>query len=777
MKQFSLPEAYFKETEHFRTHTKEELTEILKKFAQEPVRPNTYLGVIRESERGEALLEKLGEEGVFEDVPDTAAGWELAIKRLTYLIVHNYHRETAAACLDAVPEKVRKGLIYYGEKELGREDKGPVRFHASCFAIPNCAVNVFYALLPLMLEIEAQKEQWVHFYNVVCELMLQAWLLPVRQDETQSKPFSVERFQNHVWWQGGNALAYRPSFYTAFCFRDSRLIDILGQVIIGFSASRASHGQPSFWTEGICADGFGWGHGAQAYNDGYPVDALREVFYVMKHLKDTSYAYIFREMDWDNIIHFISGISWSSYGKFVPPMMGRQCFRTPDFVRESTTEMMRGFAKDILTDAGDYLSDSQTALLKRVLEVGELEIEDTCGQFHGTRYFFNNDTLISKNKDRYFYFNMASRRCKGVECAHEMADTRNFYIRDGSYVLLKQTKDFEHVKGTFNPSHFPGTTERDLKKEEIIPETNWSGYNSIHNFAGGIGRAAYGVAGFIYEKLSNRQPDGAGVIRDDYTKEMMGVRAYKSAFVYEDLFVFLGSGIEDNMPEYGRTIRTTVNNTVWKDAVYVDAQGKRLGDVTKKDSIKGEKYLKNDGILYGAWKDGNTDLLVQPEIRRTDWAYLSFMNAAVQEEELPVMELSIDHGTAPKAAEYQYWLCTDEHMTPKEAEASMQVLCNTTKAQAVIFEDRMLMAVCYEPVKITTDTYCVEVSEPCVLMVEQEENRTYHISICDARQDRTLSAITVRMERLADGHKKQVDISLPKEELCGSTADADVIMA
>lgn len=776
MKQFTLPEAYFKETDTFKHHTKEELTEILKKFAKEPVRPNTYLSVIREEERGEALLDRLSEEGSFSDVPETPAGWELAIKRLTYLITNNYHRETAQECLEAVPEKVRKGLIYYGERELGRKDKGPVRFHASCFAIPNCAVNVFYALLPLMLEIGEQEDKWIHFYNVVCELMLQAWLLPVRQDETQQKPFSVERFQNHVWWQGGNALAYRPSFYTAFCFRDGRLLDILGQVIIGFSASKASHGRSSFWTEGICADGFGWGHGAQAYNDGYPVDALREVFYVMKHLKDTSYAYIFRKMDWDNIIHFISGISWSSYGDFVPPMMGRQCFRTPDFVRESTTEMMRGFAKDILTDAAPYLSDSQTELLKRVLAEGELDIEDTRDQFHGTRYFYNNDTLISKNKNRYFYFNMASSRCKGVECAHEMADTRNFYIRDGSYMLLKETKDFEHVKGTFNPSHFPGTTERDLKKEEIVPETNWSGYNSMHNFAGGIGKAAYGAAGFIYEKLSNRQPDGAGVVRDDYTREMMGVRAYKSAFVYEDLFVFLGAGIEDTMPEYGKRIITTVNNTVWKAADFVDAEGKLLENVTKKDSISGEKYLRNDGILYGTWKDGNTDILVQPEIRRTDWAYLSFMNAKVQEEELSVMELTIDHGTAPKKDTYQYWLCTDEHKTPKQAEASMQVLCNTTQAQAVVFEDRILMAVCYEPVKISTDTYSVEALEPCVLMLEELKDRTYRISVCDACQNRALSAITVRMELLADGQKKQVDISLPKEVLCGSTACVDVIM-
>ena len=35
------------------------------------------------------------------------------------------------------------------------------------------------------------------------------WTQPLRHDETDENVVSISRFRNHVWWVGGNALAYR----------------------------------------------------------------------------------------------------------------------------------------------------------------------------------------------------------------------------------------------------------------------------------------------------------------------------------------------------------------------------------------------------------------------------------------------------------------------------------------------------------------------------------------------------------------------------------------
>ena len=51
----------------------------------------------------------------------------------------------------ALSDKVLKAILHYGNIELGRPNDGP-RFHASCFAIPTAAVNIYYAYLAQMEE-------------------------------------------------------------------------------------------------------------------------------------------------------------------------------------------------------------------------------------------------------------------------------------------------------------------------------------------------------------------------------------------------------------------------------------------------------------------------------------------------------------------------------------------------------------------------------------------------------------------------------------------------
>ena len=771
MECFKLPERYFGTLQGKINEEKKQkaLEEILSKASAQPLRPNTYQSVLKEGQTEEVFLEHLSEEGIFDDLGTDRTDWSTAIKRLTCVIMNAYHGK-GEEDLEEIPEKLLRGVIYYGKQEIQWENRGPIRFHDSCFALPVCAVNLYFALLPILREIETKNNLWISFYNVLCELMLQAWTLPERGDETDQTPFCKNRFQDHVWWMGGNALAYRPVFYTALCFGDSRLMDVLGEVIAEASASQASKEEKAFWTEGICADGFGWGHGPQAYNSGYPTDSLREIFDIIRYFKNTAFDEILKRMDWKNILHYISGISWSSYGTYIPPMMGRVCFLR-EGKQESTTEMMEDFAHRILEDFAEYAEPDALQKLKIAAEKGTCQVPDADNEYHGTRYFFNNDTLISKNADRYFYFNTASSRCKGVECAHEMADTRNFYIRDGSYVLLTDPKSYEDVKGTYNPSHFPGTTERDLKKEEILEETNWSGYNSLHNFAGGLGDGAYGVAGFLYEKNPARYADGAGIVRNVFTREMLGVKAYKSVFVWKDLFVFLGAGIEDRHSEYGRSIITTVNNVRLKDSSVCDENGLETGTV-KTGCYDSETYfLRNDGCLYGIHLTPETTLTIHAGTKRTDWNYLNFVNKDVPNEELPVLELMIDHGEAPIESGYQYWISTNQKKTPSEAEACFQVLSNTKTVQAVQFEENRIMAVFFEASSLQWGETSLQVSAPCVMMMERKMGELV-ISLCDPCQNPVLSAIMVSVQ-----HKEKeqcAKVEMPIGKMRGSQCCAKV---
>lgn len=784
METFQLPEEYFRDRKRKRDIRREaDIRRILEAVSREELRAKTYTPANPEESR-ECFLNTLTEEGIFRDLGDEPADWLAALERLAFLIVKDHHyknRKGASGNLGVgeteIPERLLRGVIRYGERETAREDRGNVRFHSSIFAIPVCAVNIYFALLPILHTEQGaepagapgtRKELLIHFRNVLYELMLQAWTLPLRGDETDETPFWVERFRNHVWWVGGNAVGYRPVFYTALCFGDSRLMDILGEVILGAVGSRAAYGEDSFWREGICADGFGWGHGAQVYNDGYPTDALREIFSLVRYIKGTAYEYILREMDWKNIVRYIAGISWSSWGDYVPPMMGRRCFQAEK--RPSTTCMMREFAEEIVSRYGDYADEADLQKLRAVLAQGEMNEEDGDGSFHGTRYFFNNDTLISKTTHRYFYFNAASRRCKGVECAADMADTRNFYIRDGSYLLLTDPESCEEAKGTFNPSHFPGTTERDLEKSRILAETNWSGYNSIHNFAGGLGEGLHGVAGFICEKSAEREPDGSGTVRNDFTKEMMGVKAYKSVFVQDGLFVFLGAGIRDNRPEYGGRIITTVNNVRFHDGAFCSEEGEKIGElITVKEQTK-KCFFCNDGVLYGMEALPGTTYSVTAEVRKTDWKYLNFTNQNTEDRELKILEITVDHGSIPEESGYSYWMCTDSEISPAEAEAGFQILSNTSLVQAVCFGGRRTACVFYKGTELDLGKYVLEVSDPCVLEVVETGKGFVEFSLCDPCQNKALSHITVSLRIKADGRVISIRIPLPAGNMRGSRA-------
>lgn len=174
----------------------------------------------------------------------------------------------------ALSGKVLKAILHYGGIEAGRPNDGP-RFHASCFAIPTAAVNTYFCYLKQMDDAEGGKGGTL--LQEACDMLktiaLQAWTQPLRHDETDENVVSISRFRNHVWWVGGNALAYRSLLPVAAMYRSIPMIDLLAEVCQrGISMTSQTTYSDAFWTEGFTAHGAGWGHGKQCLIWGYPID-------------------------------------------------------------------------------------------------------------------------------------------------------------------------------------------------------------------------------------------------------------------------------------------------------------------------------------------------------------------------------------------------------------------------------------------------------------------------------------------------------------------------
>lgn len=92
--------------------------------------------------------------------------------------------------------------------------------------------------------------------EAACDMLkvlgLQAYTQPLRHDETDKNVVSIERFRNHVWWVGGNALAYRSLLPVAAMYGSVPMVDVLAEVCRrGISVTSQLTLHDSFWTEGL----------------------------------------------------------------------------------------------------------------------------------------------------------------------------------------------------------------------------------------------------------------------------------------------------------------------------------------------------------------------------------------------------------------------------------------------------------------------------------------------------------------------------------------------
>lgn len=732
---------------------REEKKKILRQLLEEAVQGGYNEGNYRGSDLlpEEEYCRYLEADGSFSDLPEETESVEKAFGRFACIIERHHWRKGIPWESEERKETVLKGIIKYGHMETDREDKGVCRFHKSLFYLPQTAVSMCFALYPDFVDAQERPQQQEPLVTQAIEVLLrvifQCWQLPLRNDHTDAHPICVDRFRGHVWWIGANGLTYRPVFYAALLLGTPEMVDVLAEV-----AKRAltptSHGntEESFWKEGICADGLGWGHDRQNYSNGYPAQGVISALSILVQLQGTPWALQKGEVCWDWVLRFMRSIGFMEYRDWVPPMIGRTSFEVDGFYKPQViSKYVRQIAVRVLNLAEDELTQDQLHLLYGTLferspeKTGDNRVKgDT-----GTRYFWNNDTLVRKTEAAYLFFNMACNRCDGVECAHESADTRNFFLTDGACLICRDPAEYRRAMGTWQVSCIPGVTARELKNEEIMPETNWQGYHSKHSFAGGAARGEHAAAGFIFEKDETRKKDGSGKIYPEYCKEMMGVLAYKSCFVFGSTGVCMGAGITDLKPEYGRNIRTTVNvaERLTDTLVYTSAGGEEVWKPGQEQIWPQDKpvYIRQNGILYGLLpQEGSSSrFLLRTEERMTEWEQLNACNRKVENESCPVMELAIDHGTAPAGERYCYCFDTGS-AEPADVIGNprFRVLENSENVQAAESADgKVIQAVCYagEEVLVSGSVYEIRITEPLVLILEEEPEGLY-LTVSDPLQ-------------------------------------------
>ncbi len=665
-------------------------------------------------------------------------------------------------------KKIMKGVIHYGEIELSRANVSSGRFHASCFAIPNAAINSYFCFLKDMNLVERRKSRdklLIKFNKVVKTVGFQAWTQPYRNDKTDRNVVSVNRFRKHVWWVGGNGIAYRPVISAAIMMNSIKMMDVTAYVAKhALSVVSQTTYNKAFWTEGFTADGTGWGHGKQNLIWGYPVHGVSSALDYLDILKGTPWAAKLSKGNVYSLMNFFRGSSFAYYKGHVPPAFGRGNMVYGSSYGSSIGHIQSfGLVKKVANTWKESLSDSQNnelAVLTAAMGKDNISEITEFPYYRGLRYLYNNDSLVAKNPDYYVLVDMASKRVSGLESTASPMAKYNFYTADGQTIILRKGFEAKEALGGFNLTAFPGVTSRQ-GENRLTPVTNWGGYNSKYNFAGGVTRlrSKNGASGFIFEK---NKPTGE--VKKNTV--LYGVRAFKSYFFINDMMVCLGAGVTNLEDNQDGDVWTTVDQTLWNDEVTVGSDspfkvdGKKHEYIIKEAKSKTSKIVKqkNQFSYYIIPKQTSGEVKLVCEKRPSKWAKLANDNNKKNcPSSVNIFQLWINHGRKFKNDRYGYIVGLGK---ADNDFASLKVISNNTHLQAVKSRDNKIITAVFFDAKsaFKVGSKIIRVSAPCVLMIEiDDEKRKTYVSVTDARMNTRLNKIGV-----AIGDRK-MSIPLPKE--------------
>ena len=627
----------------------------------------------------------------------------------------DYNRDTWERC--------QKAILRYGEMETGRPGRCGSSM-VSCSEIPLAAVNIYFCHLRLMEKAE-QDSLAAPALKSTCgmlkKLAARAW--PDSCPKSGSGANLV--FSGCPLWQAA-------IMHCSVEMMDSIAEECRRGIMEGFTA------------DGLCH--------AYSRQTGTGEESIQNIFKVLdmlKILRNTPWGGMSRELS-AVLVNYFRGSSFYYYKGYEVPCTGQNTMLyQPGRKIIGYWELL----KALIIDWEDAFTKADFKELKQLyIEAQGYDPQMYRNPYYsGTRWFFNNDDLIKKTRRYHLTVNMTSARCDSPG-GELRADAYNHFSADGATLFQKTGTEYQKVFGAFDITAFPGVTAREGMKY-ITPATGRQGYCSKHNFAAGAtSGGANAAAGFRYEKIPLAERGKEGTRRYYMPEEVMlyGVKAHKSYFILGDYLVALGAGITDKVPDVRRRIRTTIDQTEWRDSVYL-YRGNGIDWVIHKGQF-----------AYSVFPAYQENAYHVCETKKTRWTMMNLGNSRVEglPEKVGIFRMWIDHGHHPLNDAYGYAVYAGEGMPPREY--PFEVLRNDTLVQAVKSKDNHVIgAVFYDAgTELNARGVSLKVSSPCAVLVEKQDGYLI-LSVADALMDEHCKQIDVTL------NNRKFTLKMPRGKLCG----------
>ena len=557
-------------------------------------------------------------------------------------------------------------------------------------------------------------------------------------------------------WTGGN-FTYRPTFWAALICRNPKMLEVVSKVAknsLGVVSYNTMKG--TLWMDGMTADGSAWGHWNQNYPFGYPMDGYVGIGSLLDNLSGTSWALETDGPVFDAFCNYAEALLWhgTTWAKNedrytrIDQVLQRDilaaCGRLGQLYREG-----KGYADFVkpyrMMNSYMKLMPEGSVSRKRLQYCADV----MCGKIRelpvGTRYFWNNDLLLCREKESMAAVSMLSSRVRGIESAPSASHFTDFWS-DGAAWIMKHFDSYRTARGFMKPCATPGVTSRQW--EFTHPGQLWRSYFGSFSFAGGATDGSYAVCGYQMGRkrlVSSTDPN------------FYDLEAKKSYFWLNGKLVCIGTSITDktdrNVP-----VATTVDQTLWRGPAQ-DASGtvRKPGETFQTES----QLLWHDGVGY--WILNGKGVL-SGETRKDRWIEfdLNNKNAKNLPKSEPMLMFQIDHGKNPKDGSYAYAVdfhSPDFASLKKQAEKpSFEIVSATSDVHAVREKSSgTLAAVFFQP----GEAGGLKVDAPAVVLLRQTPDGKVRVTVNDPEQEPKRDSVTLAW------NGKTYKVQLPTGVYCG----------
>ncbi len=661
-------------------------------------------------------------------------------------------------------DRLVAALNYYMACELNRRGEGD-RWVTIAFWWPRIAATGYLMFLDEMEMVESGRTadpEWVRFNRLAKELASKAFTEPL--SSLPGPPLTADSFRRDSAWIGGN-FGYRALYRAALVCRNPLMLDTAAEVVkSALSVTSYNTKNDAFWSEGLTADGAGWGHKEQNYLFRYPADGLRALASLPAELKGSLWENDIGEERFRLILEYLKTSLYYSYapGRYGPTLLisERECMRWNKDAGYFTFRPMETIAARL----AEALPDSAGKLRKELDDWWKV-VRGEAPEPSGCRYFWNNDDLINRREDYFIGVNMLSKRTLSGESV-PLASSKIDFLSDGTTLLMKRPSAYTVAKGFWLPTAIPGITARQFDFEH--KGTDWRTYRGMYDLAGGVSDGRFGACGFRYGKAPERKvPD----------RRFYKIEAWKSYFCFEDELVCLGAGIDDLDPELALPVRTTVDQTEWPEPCEFSTDGgktvERRTPGAPFTAQGGSLMLVHGGIGYLALVPG--PVLVSGENRPERWLEYHVAHNSRQQERprtADILTIQFDHGAGVSGGVYGYLV----HMrTPDFAalrryrsELPVRILANRPGLQAVRHEKhRTTQAVFFDPsLRLDDGERLWSVDAPAVLMIRELPDGEFELTVSDPLQNPERKKAVLTVDPPFHG-RNRFEIPLPGDPYSG----------